>query len=203
MLATALNMPQQNVHCVYVEGSGCYGQNKADDVSLDAAVISQAVGKPVRVAYMRSDEHDWENYGQAYTVKITAAFDNSSGKAKLSAWKRDAWTSTRGGRPGPPASLASGILMGFPETPQTQSTTLTPSQPLNSVDGSNSAPPLHRARGTPHQPHRASHLHGRTAPLAVADPEHVRERDAHGRARALPQASIRSTSESTTCRSRA
>ena len=140
MLATALNMPQQNIHCVYVEGSGCYGQNKADDVSLDAAVISQIVGKPVRVAYMRSDEHAWENYGQAYTVKITAAFDNSSGKAKLSAWKRDAWTSTRGGRPGPPASMASGILMGFPETPQTQSTTLTPSQPLNSVDGSNSAP---------------------------------------------------------------
>src|SRR5262249_46699894 len=38
------------------------------------------------------------------------------------------------------ASMASGILMGFPETPQAQSTTLTPSQPLNSVDGSNSAP---------------------------------------------------------------
>jgi CO/xanthine dehydrogenase Mo-binding subunit len=36
--------------------------------------------------------------------------------------------------------MASGILMGFPETPLVQSTTLTPSQALNSVDGSNSAP---------------------------------------------------------------
>src|SRR6185312_11484759 len=124
-----------------VEGSGCYGQNKADDVSLDAAVISQMVGAPVRVQYTRSDEHAWENYGQAFTVPISAAFTKTSdGKAKLTAWRRDAWTSSRGGRPGPPASMASGILMGFPEQPQTQSTTLTPSQPLNSVDGSNSAP---------------------------------------------------------------
>ena len=146
MLSTALStpgttdFPPQNIHCIYTEGSGCYGQNKADDVALDAAMISQGVGRPVRVAYMRSDEHAWENYGQAYTTIITAAADTSSGKPLLSAWRRDAWTSTRGGRPGPPSSMASGILMGFPESPQTQSTTLTPSQPLNSVDGSNSAP---------------------------------------------------------------
>jgi nicotinate dehydrogenase subunit B len=146
MLSTALStpgttdFPPQNIHCIYTEGSGCYGQNKADDVALDAAVLAQAVGKPVRVAYSRSDEHDWENYGQAFTINITAAGDTSSGKALLTAWRRDAWTSSRGGRPGPPASMASGILMGFPESPQTQSTTLTPSQALNSVDGSNSAP---------------------------------------------------------------
>jgi CO/xanthine dehydrogenase Mo-binding subunit len=140
MLATALNMPQQNIHCIYVEGSGCYGQNKADDVSLDAAVISQIVGAPVRVQYTRADEHAWENYGNAYTIPITAAFAKVGDKAKLTAWRRDAWSSSRGGRPGPPASMASGILMGFPEQPQTQATTLTPSQVLNSVDGSNSAP---------------------------------------------------------------
>jgi nicotinate dehydrogenase subunit B len=140
MLSTALNLPAPNIHCIYVEGSGCYGQNKADDVALDAAVISQAVGAPVRVQYTRADEHAWENYGQAYTVDITAAVDSSSGKAKIAAWRRDAWTSSRGGRPGPPASMASGILMGFPETPLVASTILTPSQALNSVDGSNSAP---------------------------------------------------------------
>jgi CO/xanthine dehydrogenase Mo-binding subunit len=60
------------------------------------------------------------------------------------ALKRDAWTSSRGGRPGgadgTPQNMASGILLGFPETPRATSTNLTPSQPLNSVDGSNSAP---------------------------------------------------------------
>jgi CO/xanthine dehydrogenase Mo-binding subunit len=140
MLATALNLPAQNIHCIYVEGSGCYGQNGADAVALDAAVVSQIVGKPIRVAYMRADEHAWENYGQAYNITITAAVDTSGPKAKISAWKRDAWTSSRGSRPGPPANMASGILMGFPEIPFTASVTLTPSQDLNSVDGSNSAP---------------------------------------------------------------
>jgi CO/xanthine dehydrogenase Mo-binding subunit len=140
MLATALSLPAQNIHCIYVEGSGCYGQNKADDVALDAAVISQIVGKPVRVAYSRADEHAWENYGQAYTITITGAVDTSGVKPKVTAWKREAWTSSRGGRPGPPASMASGILMGFPEPPFAASVTLTPSQDLNSVDGSNSAP---------------------------------------------------------------
>ena len=54
------------MHVIYVEGSGCYGLNGADNVALDAAVISQEVGKPVRVQYMRADEHKWENYGQPY-----------------------------------------------------------------------------------------------------------------------------------------
>jgi len=140
MLATALNLPAQNIHCIYTEGSGCYGLSGADEVSLDAAVLSQAVGKPVRVAYSRSDEHAWENYGQAYTINISGAVDSSSGKAKLTAWRRDAWTSTRGNRPGPPANLPSGILMGFPEPALVAGTITTPSQALNSVDGSNSAP---------------------------------------------------------------
>ena len=139
-LQLALGFPMQNIHCIYVEGSGCYGINKADDVALDAAVISQIVGKPIRVAYTREDEHAWENYGQAYTIKITAAVDTSATKAKVTAWKRDAWTSTRGNRPPPPANMASGILLGFPEPPLAAGTTLTPSQDLNSVDGSNSAP---------------------------------------------------------------
>src|SRR4029079_5366402 len=58
-------------------------------------------------------------------------------------------------------NMASGILMGFPETPQTQSTTLTPSQALNSVDGSNSAPHyiVPAARLTNH-PVRRSFLSG-------------------------------------------
>src|SRR5262249_26784385 len=107
MLSTALGLPPQNIHCIYIEGSGCYGENQADDTSLDAAVISQLVGRPIRIAYMRDDEQSWENFGQAYTISITGAVDTSGPKPKVTAWKRDAWTSTRGGRPGPPSSIAS------------------------------------------------------------------------------------------------
>jgi nicotinate dehydrogenase subunit B len=136
-VATALGVPAQNVHVIYVEGSGCYGLNGADNVALDAAVISQEVGKPVRVQYMRADEHKWENYGQPFVFSMKGGLDGSN---KVAAWDYTAWTASRGGRPGPPANLASGILLGFPETPLAASPAPTPSQAPNFVDGSNSAP---------------------------------------------------------------
>ena len=99
---------------IYVEGSGCYGLNGADNVALDAAVISQQVGKPVRVQYMRADEHKWENYGQPYLHEMRGGLDAAG---NVVAWDYVAWTATRGGRPGPPANLPSGVLLGFPENP--------------------------------------------------------------------------------------
>ncbi|MCW2975497.1 MAG: aldehyde oxidase and xanthine dehydrogenase molybdopterin binding [Actinomycetia bacterium] len=136
-IATALGLPAQNVHVIYVEGSGCYGLNGADNVALDAAVISQMVGKPVRVQYMRADEHGWENFGQPYVISLKGGLDASG---KVSAWDYTAWTASRGGRPGPPANLASGVLLGFPENPLAASPPATPSQAPNFVDGSNSGP---------------------------------------------------------------
>ena len=138
-IATALGFPKQNVHVIYVEGSGCYGLNGADNVALDAAVISQQVGKPVRVQYMRADEHKWENYGQPYLHQMRGGLDASG---KVVAWDYVAWTATRGGRPGPPANLPTGVLLGLPENPlpkspphrrpppgRTWSTTPTPAPP--------------------------------------------------------------------------
>ena len=42
-LAKALKMPAKDIRCIHVEGSGCYGQNGADDVALDAALLARAV----------------------------------------------------------------------------------------------------------------------------------------------------------------
>jgi len=136
-IATALGFPKQNVHVVYVEGSGCYGLNGADNVALDAAVISQQVGKPARVQYMRADEHKWENYGQPYLHEMRGGLDAAG---NVVAWDYVAWTASRGGRPGPPANLPSGVLMGFPENPLAKSPPPTPSTPPNVVDNSNSGP---------------------------------------------------------------
>jgi nicotinate dehydrogenase subunit B len=136
-IATALNLPDENVRVVYVEGSGCYGLNGADNVALDAAVISQQVGTPVRVQYMRADEHKWENYGQPYLHRMRGALD---AKGNLLAWDYQAWTASRGGRPGPPANLATGILLGLPEVPLAKSPPPTPTSRPNTVDNSNSGP---------------------------------------------------------------
>jgi nicotinate dehydrogenase subunit B len=136
-IAVALGLPAQNVRVIYVEGSGCYGLNGADNSALDAAVISQQVGKPVRVQYMRADEHKWENYGQPYLHQMRGGIDANG---KVVAWDYVAWTASRGGRPGPPANLPSGVLLGLPENPLPKSPPPTPSSRPNTVDNSNSGP---------------------------------------------------------------
>jgi CO/xanthine dehydrogenase Mo-binding subunit len=57
------------------EGSGCYGHSCYDDAAHAAAVMSQAVGKPVRVQFMRHDEHGWDNYAPAQVTDVRAGID--------------------------------------------------------------------------------------------------------------------------------
>src|SRR5678816_1543898 len=59
--AMLLGLQPENVHVIFRQGPGCYGINGADTVAYDAALLSQAVGKPVRVQLMRRDEMAWEN----------------------------------------------------------------------------------------------------------------------------------------------
>ncbi|HEY3839944.1 MAG TPA: molybdopterin cofactor-binding domain-containing protein, partial [Bryobacteraceae bacterium] len=63
-VATLLGIPGANVQVFFVDGSGCYGLNGADNVCYDAALLSQAAGVPVRLQYSRRDEMTaGENYG--------------------------------------------------------------------------------------------------------------------------------------------
>src|SRR5436190_1136019 len=65
-VAKVLGLRPENVRVRFRMGAGCYGINGADTVSYDAALLSQAVGKPVRVQLTRKDEMAWENFGVAY-----------------------------------------------------------------------------------------------------------------------------------------
>ena len=65
------------------EASGSYGRMGADDVAEDAALLSRAVGKPVRVQWMRDDEHAWEPKGPAQLDLVRAGVDAQS---KIIAW---------------------------------------------------------------------------------------------------------------------
>ena len=66
---------RSSVRVIFVRGSGCYGINGADTVSYDAALLSQAVGRPVRVQLSRQDEMAWENYGFAYAIDLRVGLD--------------------------------------------------------------------------------------------------------------------------------
>jgi CO/xanthine dehydrogenase Mo-binding subunit len=110
--AQVLGLRPENIHVIFKQGPGCYGINGADTVAYDAALLSQAVGKPVRVQLMRGDEMAWENYGVAYVVEQRAALDRSG---TIVAWDYESWAPARGGRPGPntPGNLVTGTLAGF------------------------------------------------------------------------------------------
>jgi CO/xanthine dehydrogenase Mo-binding subunit len=85
-LAQMLGMSPDDVRCIYVEGSGCYGRNGHEDAAGDAAILSKAVGKPVRVQWSRADEHGWEPMGPPTLIDIRAAMDPSG---NVSAWESD------------------------------------------------------------------------------------------------------------------
>jgi CO/xanthine dehydrogenase Mo-binding subunit len=71
------------VHFIYCEGSGCFGRLEPDDAPEDAALMSQAVGKPVRVQWMREDEHGWEPKGPPQLITIRSGLD---AEGNVTAW---------------------------------------------------------------------------------------------------------------------
>ncbi len=76
-LAEMLGVPADNVHCVYLEGSGCYGRNGHEDAAADAALLAKAVGRPVRVQWSRADEHGWDPKGPPTLMDLRASMDAS------------------------------------------------------------------------------------------------------------------------------
>jgi nicotinate dehydrogenase subunit B len=85
-LATMLQLPADRVNCIYIEGSGCYGRNGSDDCSSEAALIAKEIGRPVRLQWMRADEHGWDPKGPATLLDYRARID---GKNQIAAWESD------------------------------------------------------------------------------------------------------------------
>src|SRR5205809_937161 len=110
--ALLLGLPVENVRVIFTRGSGCYGINGADTVAYDAALMSQAVSRPVRVQLSRRDEMAWENYGLAFVVDQRAGLGPDG---SIVAWDYEGWSPMLGGRPGPgtPGNLVTGLLAGF------------------------------------------------------------------------------------------
>jgi len=129
--AAILGVKPESVRVIYTRGAGCYGINGADTVSYDAAVLSQAVAKPVRVQLSRKDEMAWENYGNLFAIDQRVGLDASGA---IVSWDYEAWSAAKGGRPGynTPGNVVTGTLLGLnpaPFNPRTPAPA--PTQPLN------------------------------------------------------------------------
>jgi len=87
-LAKVFGMPEEKIRVVYMDGSGSYGTNGASDAAADALLLSREVGQPVRVQWMRHDEHGWDPKGPAQLLDVRAALDPDG---KIAAWETQMW----------------------------------------------------------------------------------------------------------------
>jgi nicotinate dehydrogenase subunit B len=87
-LPVALGMPESAIRIQFYDGSGCYGPSTYDDVSISAAIMSQLAGKPVRLQFMRWDEHGWDTHGPAQLTDVRGAVDSNG---KIVAYEYGVW----------------------------------------------------------------------------------------------------------------
>ncbi len=83
-LAATLGLPLEKVRCIYVEGAGCYGRNGHEDAAAEAVLMARAIGRPVRVQWMRQDEHGWDPKGTPVVIDLQAGID---AEGHVAAWQ--------------------------------------------------------------------------------------------------------------------
>jgi nicotinate dehydrogenase subunit B len=136
-LAELLSLPLENIRCIHVEGSGCYGHNGADDAAADAALIARKTpGRPVRVQWMREQEHTWEPFGPAMTIDTTAALDASG---RIVDWQCEIWSNTHNNRIDNAGRFMPSWMLARPFTPAPPKTI-----PMPEGGGDRNSIPLYR-----------------------------------------------------------
>jgi nicotinate dehydrogenase subunit B len=116
-VAKMLNLPLEKVKAVQMIGPGSYGRNDSGDAVMDAAVLSKAVGKPVRVQGMRYEGHGWDPKAPASVHVSRAAVDKDG---KVIAWKFETKAFSKRdtlNNEGSPEHTLAGQLMGLPLNP--------------------------------------------------------------------------------------
>lgn len=119
-----LNTDPGNVFVHWAVGSGHYGRSNGgnEGSEADAVILSQAVGKPVRVTWMRQEDFQWSLNHQAMLMDIKAGLDSNG---NMTAFKADYYgLGSQDNRPsgallaglpaGPAAPLVTGISNEWP-----------------------------------------------------------------------------------------
>ncbi|HET7679131.1 MAG TPA: molybdopterin cofactor-binding domain-containing protein [Xanthobacteraceae bacterium] len=86
--AKFLGLPAEKVRLIYLEGSGCYGMNGHEDAAADAAIISRAIGRPVRVQWSREDELGFDPKGPPQLIDISGAV---GADGRILDWRTEMW----------------------------------------------------------------------------------------------------------------
>jgi len=73
--AQLLGVPADRVRVVWMQDAGSYGRPGFEDAGADAVLLSKAVGRPVRVQWMRHDMTAWGAKGPACVYDLAGAID--------------------------------------------------------------------------------------------------------------------------------
>jgi CO/xanthine dehydrogenase Mo-binding subunit len=87
-LARVFRLAPEKVRVIFLEGAGSYGTNGTDHVAADALLLSKTVGQPVRVQWMRHDEHGWDPKGPQQLLDVRAGLDATG---RIVAWETEMW----------------------------------------------------------------------------------------------------------------
>jgi CO/xanthine dehydrogenase Mo-binding subunit len=115
-LGLVFELAPERIVVEHLEGAGCYGQNGADDVALEAALLARAArGRPVSLTWSREDEMAWAPFGASQVIDLEADLDAGG---EVIAWRHDVWGNGHVSRPGraktPTLRAAWQIAKAFP-----------------------------------------------------------------------------------------
>ncbi|MDH3420043.1 MAG: molybdopterin-dependent oxidoreductase [Gammaproteobacteria bacterium] len=114
-VAQLLGLPVENVRGIWVPGPGSYGRNDAGDAAMDAALMSKAAGRPVRVQGMRDEGSGWDPKGPASIHHVRASFD-AAGNVTAYCFRSKGFSAgdTESNESNPSHTYA-GMLTGWPD----------------------------------------------------------------------------------------
>jgi nicotinate dehydrogenase subunit B len=125
-LAELLGMKLEDIRCIHIPGAGCYGHNPADDAAADAALIARALpGHPVRVQWMREQEHTWDLFSPAMVTDVSASLDATG---HVVDWQYEIWSNSHNQRIENAGRLLGAEYLAQPFTPA-------PPQPIPMPEG--------------------------------------------------------------------
>jgi len=113
-VANILGLPQDKVHGLYMMGPGSYGRNDSGDAAMAAALISKALGAPVRVQHMREEGSGWDPKNPASVHVSRAAVDKDG---NVTAWHFESKAFSRldvESNESQPAHTLPGMMSGVP-----------------------------------------------------------------------------------------
>ena len=89
-LADAFRIPEDRVRVIVPDMGSGYGGKHTGDAAIEAARLSKAVGKPVKLVWTRAEEFTWAYFRPAGVIDIKSGVD---GSGRIVAWAFDNWNS--------------------------------------------------------------------------------------------------------------